>query len=50
MTPEEAYKEFQIIHPFEDGNGRVGKIIYNKLKNSLDNPTFPPIFFPDSPA
>ncbi len=30
-TPEGAadfYKQFQIIHPFMDGNGRVGGIIY----------------------
>ncbi len=45
MTPEEAYKEFQLIHPFRDGNGRVGKIIFNWLKGTLDNPQMPPNFF-----
>lgn len=41
MTPLEAYKEFEYIHPFVDGNGRVGKIIYNVLMGTMDNPTFP---------
>lgn len=45
MTPEEAYKEFELIHPFLDGNGRVGKIIYNYLKGTMDNPVLPPNFF-----
>jgi hypothetical protein len=42
MTSLEAYKEFEIIHPFVDGNGRVGKIILNWLLNSLRDPIFPP--------
>lgn len=29
---EEWYKAFQIIHPFSDGNGRVGGIIYTATK------------------
>lgn len=45
MTPEEAYKELMLIHPFVDGNGRVGKIVYNALKGSLDKPQMPPNFF-----
>jgi hypothetical protein len=42
MTPIEAYKEFETIHPFVDGNGRVGKIILNWRNGSLDDPIFPP--------
>ncbi len=49
MTPEEAYKEFELIHPFQDGNGRVGKIVYNWLKGTLDNPVMPPNFFGGNP-
>lgn len=45
MTPEEAYKELMLIHPFADGNGRVGKIVYNALKGTLDKPQMPPNFF-----
>lgn len=42
MTPLEAYKKFEIIHPFMDGNGRTGKIILNYLWGTLLDPIFPP--------
>lgn len=45
VTPEESYKEFEEIHPFVDGNGRVGSIIYNCLKNSWDKPLTPPDYW-----
>lgn len=41
LAPEAAYVEFEEIHPFGDGNGRVGKIIFNWLSKSMDNPAFP---------
>lgn len=41
-TPEESTKychiEFERIHPFEDGNGRVGRIIYNAHRLKLGLP------------
>ena len=45
ISPEESYKEFEMIHPFVDGNGRAGKIIFNWLRGTLDDPILPPNFF-----
>lgn len=45
LDPFEAYKRFQIVHPFTDGNGRTGKVILAWLLRNFDDPEFPPDFF-----
>ena len=42
---DQFYYEYENIHPFRDGNGRTGKIIYNYLCGTLDNPIMPPNFW-----
>lgn len=42
ITPEEVYQEFESIHPFADGNGRVGAILYNLLLNDPEGLRTPP--------
>lgn len=42
IEPLEAYRQFEQIHPFVDGNGRVGKILLNSFNRSMLEPIFPP--------
>jgi hypothetical protein len=49
MTPLEFYREFEQIHPFVDGNGRTGKILFNWLNGTLLEPIFPPNDFWGTP-
>lgn len=45
---DEFYFNYQEIHPFVDGNGRTGKILYNFLKGTLSDPVMPPNFWGSS--
>lgn len=42
LSALDAYREFENIHPFTDGNGRTGKIILNWMNGTLLDPIFPP--------
>lgn len=42
------YYEFENIHPFRDGNGRTGKILYNYLLGRMNDPIMPPNFWGSS--
>ena len=41
MNAQEVYKFFEDIHPFIDGNGRVGMILYNMRNETLFTPIIP---------
>jgi len=45
IDADEFYKEFQMIHPFLDGNGRVGAILFNFINGTLDVPKSAPDYF-----
>lgn len=45
ITPKDWFHEYENIHPFRDGNGRTGSILYNWLMGTLETPLEPPEFW-----
>jgi hypothetical protein len=49
LSSDEWYWEYEEIHPFADGNGRTGNILWNLHRGSIaaDQLAFPPDFWGD---
>lgn len=48
LTPAKFFKEYEDIHPWQDGNGRSGVILFNWLNGTLNAPVWAPNFWHDN--
>lgn len=47
LEPAEWFREYEEVHPFIDGNGRTGQILFNWLLGTLHQPEWAPNFWHD---
>lgn len=47
LDPGPWFYEYEQVHPWRDGNGRTGQILYNWLNDTLHAPVWAPNYFDD---
>lgn len=47
-TPAQFFYRYEEIHPWRDGNGRSGQLLFNWLNGTLDDPVWAPDYWQDS--